>query len=1243
MTKKENLKPIFIRTFVGILIMSLLVCLFPMATFAEDGNVPEKRETIRVGFFAMDGYHMMDKEGNRSGYGYDFLRLMARYENFEYEYVGYNKSWSEMQKMLENGEIDMVTSARKTPERKEKFDFSKPIGTNECMMTVRKDNKTVKAGNYSTYDGCKVGLLKGNSRNNDFADFAKEKEFSYTPVYFEQLSHMEKALQTGKVDMLVSSSMRASENEKVVEKFAGEEIFAIVKEGNTELLNKINYAIDQIDAAEGDWQGSLFNRYYTNYEVRNLDFTDEEREIISQYSEGGHTLRVLCDPTRKPYSFVENGEVKGILPDYFRKVADYCGLSYEFIVCKSRDEYVAYQKKSGQVDIGLDGRFDTENVADRRDFALTAPYVTIRSAKVVRRDFKGEIKTVATVSQGDIKSIEDYFVPGAKKIHFDSRQEAMEAVKKGKADAAYVYYYMAQEFVNNDTSNMLVYTILPEPSFQYQMVVSAGVNHALAGILTKGIYAMEDRTIEDIAARYTSYKASDMDLKLLIQMYPMGAVALLILMVIAVIVFVVLVIKVRKQNCELKRHMDRITRDKQVLDKINEDYTVVFYVELNSGKFEALKLAEKTNADVVMHAKKFEYSSFDDYVRQYAQYFIPDDQRDEFYRTMSCANLKHMLSERDRVNFTVETMPDSQGNKFFAAQIIKVYENKTSNKLGIIMGFRHIDDIIEKEKQTQSLLKNALDEARLSNEIISAIAKNYFSIYRIDLENDFFEEISNDDETHHLTGNQGCASEKLREICDNLIAPEHREIVHPFMDISTLQERLKDDEYVGIEYKMCDGNWHRMRFVAKTRDENGMVTSVLCTVRSISEAKRRELNLLYEIEMTKREAEMKSQFLANMSHDIRTPLNGLVGLINMDEEYMGQPEMQQAVRNKAKDTLRYLVSLVNDVLDMNKLQSGNLKNQELNFDFVRIVRKVNKLYAEKAEDKGIHYEIKWDKARLKHQFLVGNPVYLGRILSNIADNAIKFSPPNSEITVWGNEEEMEDGRVMITLYCKDNGPGMDADFVAHAFDMFSQGNKTSRSSYEGSGLGLTIAQKLAESMGGSIELESEVGAGTTAIIKLPFKIGEPIIIGEVEDIKNVSVEGKRALIVEDNELNAEIARFMLESNGLEVEHVENGEEAVRAFEKSDPGYFDVVFMDIMMPIMNGLEATRAIRTLKRDDSETVPIIAMSANSFAEDIIESKLAGMNYHLSKPLDAEKMIVALKNCLTQSEVAMHLRDEL
>ena len=354
------------------------------------------------------------------------------------------------------------------------------------------------------------------------------------------------------------------------------------------------------------------------------------------------------------------------------------------------------------------------------------------------------------------------------------------------------------------------------------------------------------------------------------------SMAVLAFIAVLIILLLVLIVMVHMRNRKLKSILEEQMAERQLLDKMSADFTAVYYVELNTGSFEILHLSAGTNVKKMnlKQGDNFNYSA-----DQYAVQYLYEKERQEFKDWISTGHLKEQLSRNERITYHYRSKPNPNQHEFFEAQAVKIYEDE--KHFFALVGFRHIDDIMEKETTIQNQLKQALDETRLSNEIISAIAKSYCSIYRIDVQKDFFEEVSNDSEIHKLTGNRGCATEKLYQLCDTMVASEYRPLIRPFLNVSTLSARLKTEECISTEYRMCDGNWHRMIFIVKKRDESGNVTHVLCTVRSISDSKRREEDLNFAAEAAKREAEMKTRFLATMSHDIRTPLNGIIGMVNM--------------------------------------------------------------------------------------------------------------------------------------------------------------------------------------------------------------------------------------------------------------------------------------------------------------------------------------------------------------------------
>ena len=530
-------------------------------------------------------------------------------------------------------------------------------------------------------------------------------------------------------------------------------------------------------------------------------------------------------------------------------------------------------------------------------------------------------------------------------------------------------------------------------------------------------------------------------------------------------------------------------------------------------------------------------------------------------------------------------------------------------------------------KKSNDELKLALDKAELENEIIAAIGKSYYYISRIDLEEDYYEVVSGFEKFPDNVKLKGNFSKNVYQNCKTIVDEKYVDDLVAFLDISTLADRLQSEESVFMEYRMQNGDWRRVRLIVKKRNEQGRVTHVLCAVRNISADKKREQELQFKAQEARRETREKTRFLSNMSHDIRTPMNGIVGLIDMAERYPDDMEMQAQCRIRIKELSGHLVSLVNDILDINKLQSDDLVIENTTFDIAEMLRTLNEASQLDAAKKDIEYVVNWEESKLNHRYIVGSPVYTARILSIFADNAIKFSHAGSRIVVSCTEKYADDENVVYSFFCRDHGIGMSKEFAEHAFDMFSQENETSRINYEGSGLGLAIAKQLADRLHGKIRLETEKGVGTTTILEMPFKIGNADDIPVAYTLENVSLQGLRVLIAEDNELNMEIARFILEDQGLITECASNGAECVQMFEASEPGYYDVILMDIMMPELNGLDATRKIRALPRKDAERIPIIAMSANALADDIIKSRLAGMNEHLTKPLDAKKIMEAIR----------------
>ena len=369
--------------------------------------------------------------------------------------------------------------------------------------------------------------------------------------------------------------------------------------------------------------------------------------------------------------------------------------------------------------------------------------------------------------------------------------------------------------------------------------------------------------------------------------------------------------------------------------------------------------------------------------------------------------------------------------------------------------------------------------------------------------------------------------------------------------------------------------------------------------------------------------EAKTEFLQRMSHDIRTPINGICGLVNMADHYADNVEKQTEYRTKVKEASTLLLELVNDVLDMSKLESGEIVLEEIPFNLSSISREVFIVIEQMAAEQNIR--IMWEKKEITHRDFIGSPGYVKRVMMNILSNAVKYNRENGQIYISCMEIPSEQPEMTtMEFVCRDTGIGMTEEFQKCVFEPFAQEHTGSRTKFAGTGLGMPIAKNLVEKMGGTITFESKEGVGTTFVIRLPFKINLYADKREEQkDVSEKSIKGLHILLAEDNELNMEIAEFMLQNEGADVTKAWNGQEAVEVFKKSEPGEFDVILMDIMMPVMNGYEATKMIRSLDREDAKAIPIIAMTANAFTEDRLRAKEAGMNEHIAKPVDVRLLV--------------------
>lgn len=527
----------------------------------------------------------------------------------------------------------------------------------------------------------------------------------------------------------------------------------------------------------------------------------------------------------------------------------------------------------------------------------------------------------------------------------------------------------------------------------------------------------------------------------------------------------------------------------------------------------------------------------------------------------------------------------------------------------------------------QDVTRNIENERKYQN-LTAATSQIYHAIYHIDLIQDRIEKLAGANQNYTPTGVVTSATAQLNDILEKMVAPSHHEIMQYFFDLTTVNDRLHGKLFISREYPSPQGIWRRATFIVQNRDTDDDVTEILYVTQIIDDYKQKELAYQQELVKAVKSANQantaKTDFLNRMSHDIRTPLNGILGMLDIAQKNETNPKALLECHEKMRTAAFHLKALVNDVLDMQRMETDRFFLEQIPFDIREILDNCWSMLEAQASRLDITLK-KIKPGSLKYPYLIGSPLHIRQIFMNLLSNAIKYNKPGGSISVHAKIIGQVHQNVIYKFIISDTGIGISPEFQKHIFEPFAQEDTGARTIYKGTGLGMAIVHRLVQEMGGTIQLKSEKNVGSTFTLILPFTIDEhqPSASAETATDTPADLTDLHILVVEDNELNLEIAVFSLEAAGLNVSTAINGLKAVRLFEKSKPYEYDIILMDIMMPVMNGLDAAKAIRGLSRPDAPTVPIIALSANAFAEDIQKSKNAGINEHLAKPLEMDKVL--------------------
>ncbi len=1215
---KQAVKSYIWRAVIWLTAAALWFCAVP--NLNVEAAKAEKR-TIRIPC-GINDLLRLDENGKPTGYCVDYLSELAEINNWTYEYV--DCTWTEAVAMLERGELDIIFPTNYLPEREETMDFStQPGGYTSSGLFARSDT-SYGYDNFSAYNGARIAVTPGSSNDRALVDFAEAHGFTYTPVYLDSLDEKLQALEAGQIDMILISASNAIPDTVLLSVLDASPFYFTVKKGNTELLGELNRGMQQLIATEPELVGKTAQKCLVGDNTNVLALTDEERAFAASAPE----IVVGFYEETEPLAYVqEDGTYNGIYVKLLEQLRDTAGLNLTLRPI-SRSQNWKELLKSGELDfyIGASENF----VRQDKELHATSAILDYENILIIRRNsaFDSLDTPVIALTQGRsywTKSLPELLHRDIEVRYYTNARQCLLAVAHGDADATLInnleFNYQSK---NDRFANLIQWQNFQSPS-EVGLVTTAAPDSPMFSIVNKAIRQLSPELTTSLINKllnmpYDSYTLAD-------QLYASRLVLITVSIAILAMVIILVVIWCarRRQRAAEEAVQTREKYQLQILAALSQDYSVIYYVDLDRNQSKAVRqekgLRDTPDADASpVHQYSEAMQSFMD------TYVQPDTREPLLELCDPQAVIRRFQEER---GFTVRyrILPNHRNQEFFEMHFVDVSEGEKEHTM--VLGIRCVDEAVQEEQTQKQLLQDALEAAN-------------------------------------------------------------------------------------------------------------------------------------------RASAAKTDFMSKMSHDIRTPMNAIIGMTAIAAVHADNPDRVRDALSKISSSSRHLLGLINEVLDMSKVESGTISLAAEEFSLSDLLNSM--LLMIQPQIKAHKHNLQVHIRDIQHENVIGDSLRIQQVFLNLMSNAVKYTPDGGEINFTVREQAVPISSTgCYEFIVEDNGIGMSEEYLTHIFEPFSRAEDLRTSKIQGTGLGMAIAQNIVHMMNGSITVESQPGKGSKFTVTIYLKLQEeqdvdtseladlsvlvvddddcacqslcsmldeigmrsegctsgqdavaavqralntalpfyaaildwkmpgmdgldtaraikrlvgdtlPIIILSAYDWSDIEMEaraagvdaflskpvfksglirifkslrneetedsgqtsslepllqndfsGRRVLLAEDNELNREIAREVLEMAGLTVEEAENGKIALDLFSASEAGYYSMILMDIQMPVMNGYDAAAAIRALKRPDALRVPILAMTANAFVEDIQAAKAAGMNEHLAKPIDFEALGSVLKKYL-------------
>ncbi len=1219
--KQKRLNRPYVKQIFALFVCFLLISSIIPSVSAEG---TANNRTVKAGVFYFDGYHMKDSDGTYTGYGIELLNLISQYSHLNFVYTGYDNTWEDMQEMLKRGEIDLVTSARKTKERAEIFAFSLPIERNSTVLSIQAQNTKIRSGDYSTYNGMTVGLLSGSSQNQSLPNFAEENGFTYQTREYDDPSKLEEDLQNGIIDAILTSNLRRAENEKILDTIEIDYFYAITRKDDQALLDEINYALGQMNINEGDWANVLYYKYYGNSGSSASAFTQRELDYIQAVASGEKHITATSIVDRRPYSYEEDGKLKGILPDFFDSLMQMAGLHYEMITPKGQENYKQL-KENGSVDVVVDWQ---QSFSDEKDYAdggfLTDAYINTGTALLTRKSFSGPVSSLAVTEGQENLPLEHAQFKNARILPYPTPEDALQAVLEGETDGAFVRTYSAQYFVNNDRTNSLQFSIIDSEKVVFNMYIRDTSDHELVTILNKCIHQMPDDVLSQLIIGYTAGTPENVTFVKYMSAHPGMVLLLSTLIALALGVILFLYLHSRWNNKLLRtteQAKQKVEEQLAIVNALSRDYLNVYTLNMQSAAIRTVKM--KGYLPPGLNWKSKEEYPYDEFLRRYIENRVMEEDRDYLAQALSLEQIKEALAANPEYTGTYRVQIGEEIHDYQFTYVSYKAEDQTAPL--VLAGFRNIDEIVRKEQKQKAILEDALHMAQAASEAKTSFLSSVSHDIRTPMNAiiGFLalmkDEADNPDVVRKYVQRIDAASKHLLGLINDVLDMNKIESGSTTLNLTELNLAEVIEEINTIIRPQAKAKNQSFEIFASHLNFEHLLGDKMRINQILINLLSNSVKYTPENGSIEMRVEELPQVVDNYSR-IRFTVsdNGL----GMSEDYLKVifdpfTREETSASHEIQGTglgmaiTKNLVDLMGGTIRVeSRLGEGSTFTVELELHI-----------QEKDDDPGF-----WSERKVSRMIVTDD------------DEEVCRSIVKTMSRVGVATDYATDGETAVRMMREHREAGRPYDLILLDWKMPAlDGLETARLIRKNYSDKIPILLLTAYDWS-EIEVEA-VGIGIDHFLPKPFfmstfkeavrRIMDGHRINETSDQPDI-VRNKHVLVVDDVEINRIILVEILSALGASCDEAGNGREALETFEQSQPGDYDLILMDVQMPVMDGYAASRAIRRSSHPEAQTIPIIAITANAFVDDVRDAIDSGMDAHIAKPIQIDKLKSTIQQVL-------------